>query len=166
MKQILKDSLILFAITVVAGILLAFVNELTKQPIAQQQLKQKQEACQEVGLYPVITFQIYRPCVKISLGNTEVVLHNPSSAVHPYYLFRWTFQVCTYAVEAIVLRLLIYHFLIQRVTRNLREFSVIGTMLRLYEPLCIVRTLALLRVRFAGFKKGLRSLYLPVADIG
>ena len=48
MKQILKDSLILFAITVVAGILLAFVNELTKQPIAQQQLKQKQEACETV----------------------------------------------------------------------------------------------------------------------
>ncbi|MGN0347182.1 MAG: RnfABCDGE type electron transport complex subunit G [Lachnospiraceae bacterium] len=48
MKQILKDSLILFAITVVAGILLAFVNELTKEPIAQQQLKQKQEACETV----------------------------------------------------------------------------------------------------------------------
>ena len=48
MKQIIKDALILFAITAVAGILLAFVNEITKGPIAQQELEKKEEACRAV----------------------------------------------------------------------------------------------------------------------
>jgi len=48
MKSILKDALILFAITAIAGVLLAVVNEVTKGPIAEQQAQLKQEACQNV----------------------------------------------------------------------------------------------------------------------
>ena len=35
MKYMIKDTLILFVITLVAGALLGFVNELTKEPIAR-----------------------------------------------------------------------------------------------------------------------------------
>lgn len=48
MKQIIKDALILFAITLVAGVLLAVVNEITKAPIEAQEVAKKSEACQRV----------------------------------------------------------------------------------------------------------------------
>ena len=48
MSKIIKNALALTAITVVIGLLLGVVYEVTKEPIAQQQLKAKQEACVEV----------------------------------------------------------------------------------------------------------------------
>ena len=48
MKKIIKDALILFIITAVAGLLLALVNELTKEPIMAEQKKAKDEACTKV----------------------------------------------------------------------------------------------------------------------
>ena len=44
----LKEAGILFAITLIAGIMLGFVYELTKEPIRIQQEKAIQEACTEV----------------------------------------------------------------------------------------------------------------------
>ena len=43
-----KDALILFAITLIAGLMLGVVNDITKEPIAQQEQKAKNEACQNV----------------------------------------------------------------------------------------------------------------------
>ena len=48
MKSMMKDALILFAITLTAGLLLGTVYEVTKAPIAVQQAKRKNEACKEV----------------------------------------------------------------------------------------------------------------------
>lgn len=47
-RNMLKDAGILFAITLIAGLVLGFVYELTKEPIRIQQEKAVQEACQEV----------------------------------------------------------------------------------------------------------------------
>lgn len=47
-SAMLKDALILFAITLVAGLLLGVVYDVTKEPIAQQKAKAKQEASMEV----------------------------------------------------------------------------------------------------------------------
>lgn len=47
-KNMVKDSLILFAITLIAGLVLGVVYQVTKDPIAAQQEKAKQEACKEV----------------------------------------------------------------------------------------------------------------------
>ena len=47
-SAMIKDALILFAITVVAGLLLGVVYDVTKEPIAQQKEKAKQEACADV----------------------------------------------------------------------------------------------------------------------
>lgn len=47
-KSMIKDALILFAITLVAGLLLGFVYDVTKEPIAQQKAKMKAEACKKV----------------------------------------------------------------------------------------------------------------------
>ena len=44
----LKEAGLLFAITLIAGLLLGFVYELTKEPIRQQEEKAVQEACQTV----------------------------------------------------------------------------------------------------------------------
>lgn len=48
MKGIIKDSLILFAITLVSGLLLGFVYDITAEPIAAQKAKTKAEACNAV----------------------------------------------------------------------------------------------------------------------
>lgn len=48
MNKIIKDALILFVITLVAGVLLGGVYEITKDPIQKQEEKAKQEAYQEV----------------------------------------------------------------------------------------------------------------------
>lgn len=48
MKNMLKDAAILFAITLIAGAVLGFVYDVTKEPIAEQEAKTKSAACQEV----------------------------------------------------------------------------------------------------------------------
>ena len=48
MKNMLKDTAILFVITLVAGLFLGVVYEITKDPIAQQQEKARQEAFRAV----------------------------------------------------------------------------------------------------------------------
>lgn len=48
MKSVIKDAMILFAITLVAGLLLGVVYDITKEPIAAQKEKVKTEACQNV----------------------------------------------------------------------------------------------------------------------
>lgn len=48
MKSMLKDAVILFVITCVSGALLGLVYQVTKEPIARQQLQAKMEACEEV----------------------------------------------------------------------------------------------------------------------
>ncbi len=47
-RSMLKDAGILFAITLLAGLMLGFVYEVTKEPIALQEQKAIQEACQAV----------------------------------------------------------------------------------------------------------------------
>ena len=48
MKEMMKNTGILLAITLIAGLLLGLVYQVTKEPIAEQEAKAKQEACQEV----------------------------------------------------------------------------------------------------------------------
>jgi electron transport complex protein RnfG len=48
MKEMMKNTGILLVITIVAGLLLGLVYQITKEPIANQEEKAKQEACQEV----------------------------------------------------------------------------------------------------------------------
>lgn len=48
MNKIIKNTLILTAITVIAGTALGYVYEITKEPIAKAQAEAKQEACQQV----------------------------------------------------------------------------------------------------------------------
>ncbi len=48
MGKIVKDACILFAITLIAGILLGGVYEITKAPIAEQNEKAKQAAYKNV----------------------------------------------------------------------------------------------------------------------
>ena len=47
-KGIVKDTLIIFAITLVAGLVLGFVYELTKTPIEEQKIAKQAAACAEV----------------------------------------------------------------------------------------------------------------------
>lgn len=47
-KNMWKDAGILFAITLIAGLLLGFVYELTKQPIQEKKAEEVQEACKTV----------------------------------------------------------------------------------------------------------------------
>ncbi len=48
MKEIIKNALILMAITLTAGLALGAVHEITKEPIEAQEKKTKEEACKAV----------------------------------------------------------------------------------------------------------------------
>ena len=48
MKEMMKNTGIMVAITLIAGLLLGIVYQVTKEPMAVQEAKAKQEACQEV----------------------------------------------------------------------------------------------------------------------
>lgn len=48
MKEMMKNTGILLAITLIAGLLLGLVYQVTKDPIAEQEALAKQKACQEV----------------------------------------------------------------------------------------------------------------------
>ena len=48
MKSMIKDAAILFAITLISGLLLGVVYEVTKEPIAIQNALRKNKACKEV----------------------------------------------------------------------------------------------------------------------
>ena len=48
MKEMMKNASILLVITLVAGLVLGFIYQITKEPIEEQNAKKKQEACQEV----------------------------------------------------------------------------------------------------------------------
>lgn len=47
-KSMLRDAVVLFAITLIAGLILGGVYQVTKEPIAAQKEKARQEACREV----------------------------------------------------------------------------------------------------------------------
>ncbi|MFI3212207.1 MAG: RnfABCDGE type electron transport complex subunit G [Eubacteriales bacterium] len=53
MKNLIKDALVLFAITLIAGLVLGVVYEVTKDPIAEQEMKAKTAASMEV--FPTAT---------------------------------------------------------------------------------------------------------------
>lgn len=76
MKQIIKDALILFAITAVAGILLALVNEITKEPIAAQEQQKKTEAFQAV-FADAATFEM------LALPDMTAPEYAPFGEAHP-----------------------------------------------------------------------------------
>ncbi len=48
MKEMMKNTAIILLITVISGLILGLVYQITKDPIAAQEAKKKQEACQEV----------------------------------------------------------------------------------------------------------------------
>lgn len=48
MKEMMKNTGIMLAITLIAGLLLGLVYQVTKNPIAEQEALAKQKACQEV----------------------------------------------------------------------------------------------------------------------
>ena len=48
MKEMIKNTAILLVITIVAGLVLGLVYQITKDPITEQEAKKKKEACQEV----------------------------------------------------------------------------------------------------------------------
>ena len=84
MKSIIKDALILFVITAVAGLLLAIVNEVTKSPILQRQQETKDEACHEV-FQDAFSFEA---CTEEVMENPKIVLwndNNPKVSVDEIY---------------------------------------------------------------------------------
>ena len=67
MKNMIKDALILFAITIIAGLLLGVVYDVTKEPIAEQKQKAKmgQLKLQQDNLVQVVKVEILRRKQKV-----------------------------------------------------------------------------------------------------
>lgn len=70
MKEMMKNTGIMLAITIVAGLILGFVYQITKEPIARQEAKAKQEACQEV-FQDAASFETMKATTPDDAGWTE-----------------------------------------------------------------------------------------------
>lgn len=70
MKNMLKDTFVLFVITLFAGLLLGVVYEITKEPIAAQEEKARQEAFAEV----YEGAEKFEPIEEVTQEKTEAVL--------------------------------------------------------------------------------------------
>lgn len=70
-NKFLKNCLALFLITLIAGISLATVNEITKEPIAKAQDKARLEAYEAV----------YQDANFVALDNTDEILNNSSTSL-------------------------------------------------------------------------------------
>ena len=79
-NKFLKNCLALFVITLVAGISLAFVNEVTKEPIAKAQDKARLEAYEVV--YPNAEFKV--------MGNSDEILKASSKSLEKENVFSAT----------------------------------------------------------------------------
>ena len=75
----IKDALILFAITLIAGLLLGGVNEVTKDPIARQEELKKAEAYQAVSPQAVSFDQ--PEALKASLDGSEALMAAQASGL-------------------------------------------------------------------------------------
>ena len=71
MKQMIKDTLILFAITLIAGCLLGLFYQVTQKPIARQEELAKQEAYQKV-FADADKFEVQ----EFDMGKAESILKN------------------------------------------------------------------------------------------
>ena len=79
MKSMIKDAAILFAITLISGLLLGVVFEVTKDPIAKQEAMRKNAACKEV-FQDAVNFEILE--VSAASGeNTAATINEVSKAV-------------------------------------------------------------------------------------
>lgn len=83
MKRMMKDAAILFAITLIAGLLLGVVYEVTKEPIAVQEAKRKNEACKEV-FQDAVNFEALELSMPETPGTSEkaaAIINEVSAAV-------------------------------------------------------------------------------------
>lgn len=83
MKRMMKDAAILFAITLIAGLLLGVVYEVTKEPIALQEAKRKNEACKEV-FQDAVNFEALELSMPETPGTSEkaaAIINEVSAAV-------------------------------------------------------------------------------------
>ncbi len=80
MKSMIKDAGILFAITLIAGLLLGIVFEVTKDPIAVQKAKRKNEACKEV-FQDAATFETLELSVPESGEKVSATINEVSKAI-------------------------------------------------------------------------------------
>lgn len=87
-SSMLKDAVILFAITLISGLILGFVYQITKEPIAAQEAKAIQEAC--AAVFPDagdVTFEetSYAPSAQLTaeLADTGVQIGTIYNALAP-----------------------------------------------------------------------------------
>ena len=80
MKSMIKDAAILFAITLIAGLLLGSVYEITKEPIVVQKALRKNKACKEV-FQDAVTFEALELSVSETGEKTSANINEVSQAV-------------------------------------------------------------------------------------
>lgn len=80
MKSMIKDAAILFAITLISGLLLGVVYEVTKEPIAIQKALRKNKACKEV-FQDAVSFEALELSAPETGENVEATINEVSRAV-------------------------------------------------------------------------------------
>ena len=79
-STIIKDAFILFFITLIAGILLSMVNEITKGPIAEAEVAAKQKGYKQVFAVANIVAKLGKYIVPRNVAGRNIVLKFPACA--------------------------------------------------------------------------------------
>ena len=80
MKSMIKDAVILFVITLISGLLLGVVYEVTKEPIAVQKALRKNKACKEV-FQDAVNFEALELSAPETGEKAEATINEVSRAV-------------------------------------------------------------------------------------
>ena len=102
LKVVLKETGILLAITIIIGLMLGFVYELTKEPIRLQQEKAIQEACAAAfpSPEPGMIDLVFEPANYIPDGTLEAELAAKGVEIGNVYIVTYTSLTYGFVVEA------------------------------------------------------------------
>ena len=111
----------------------------------------------------VLSFEIYRTSLKVSLHDTKTFFDFPSALIRSNNTFYAVIQVGTHSIESVILFFLIDYGSIDIADCLAGKLAIVCSMVYFYETL---RIIYLLFVNgFTGCNNLYRAFYLPLANV-
>ena len=111
----------------------------------------------------VLSFEIYRTSLKVSLHDTKTFLNFPSALVRSNNTFYAVIQVGTHSIESVILFFLIDYGSIDITDCLAGKLAIVCGVVCFYEALGIIYLLFV--NGFTGCNNLYRAFYLPLANV-
>ena len=111
----------------------------------------------------VLSFEIYRTSLKVSLHDTKTFFDFPSALIRSNNTFYAIIQVSTHSIESIILFFCINHWSIDIADGLAGKLTIVCGVVCFYEALGIIYLLFV--NSFTGCNNLYRAFYLPLANV-